>query len=58
MRTGLPLSTATLQMVENCFIAALACADIARIDAVFVECFSAIGIFGEENVAVCNGSRR
>jgi len=34
------------------FIAALACADIAGIDAVFVECFSAIGIFGEENVAV------
>ncbi len=34
------------------FVAALAGADVAGIDAVFVERFGAVGIFGEENVAV------
>ena len=34
------------------FIAALACPNVAGIDAVFVERFGAVGIFGEKNVAV------
>ena len=52
MRTGLPLSTATLQMVENCSSRRCACADVAGIDAVLVEGAGAVGIFGEQDVAV------
>ena len=52
MRTGLPLSTATLQMVAELLVAPLAGADVAGVDAVLVERARGLGVAREQQVAV------
>ena len=52
MRTGLPLSTATLQMVANCSSRRVPGAHVAGIDAVLIERARAIGILGQQDVPV------
>ena len=52
MRTGLPWSTATLQIVENCSSRRLPGADVAGIDAVLVERRGARRVLRQQDVAV------
>ena len=52
MRTGLPLSRATLQIVANCSSRRCPCAHIAGINPVFIERRRAVGIFRQQHMPV------